>query len=262
MRLAVLGSPIAHSLSPSIHSAAYGVLGLDWRYAAFEQRRETLPAFLDGLDASWRGLSVTAPLKGAAAAWVTTRDELVSLTGACNTVRVDARAGWNTDVAGIVRAFEAAGVAGASRAAILGGGATAVSALVALAHLGADRVAVRMRDVGKGARLETLAERLGVTLEIDTFEAPVTGAELAVSTLPAAADVVPTLDDAPAVILDADYASAASRYAAFGGLVVPGIEMLLHQALAQVRIFVHGDPGVVVEREPEVWSAMRAVVGA
>ena len=63
-RAAVLGSPIAHSLSPSLHRAAYAALGLDdWRYDAVEVDEAGMAGFLAGLDASWRGLSLTMPLK-------------------------------------------------------------------------------------------------------------------------------------------------------------------------------------------------------
>ena len=64
-RCAVLGSPIAHSLSPVLHRAAYAELGLDWSYEAAEVTEAGLPSFLDRLDASWRGLSLTMPLKRA-----------------------------------------------------------------------------------------------------------------------------------------------------------------------------------------------------
>ena len=62
-RLAVLGSPIAHSKSPGLHRAAYRTLGLDWEYSAVEVDGSNLAAFLDSRDESWRGLSLTMPLK-------------------------------------------------------------------------------------------------------------------------------------------------------------------------------------------------------
>ena len=65
-RCAVLGSPIGHSLSPVLHRAAYAALGLDWTYDRVEVTVAELPAFVAGLDASWRGLSLTMPLKAAA----------------------------------------------------------------------------------------------------------------------------------------------------------------------------------------------------
>jgi shikimate dehydrogenase len=62
-RLAVLGSPIAHSQSPALHTAAYAALGLDWQYDAVEVTGATLANFVASRDASWRGLSLTMPLK-------------------------------------------------------------------------------------------------------------------------------------------------------------------------------------------------------
>ena len=65
-RAAVLGSPIAHSLSPVLHRAAYAELGLDdWSYDRFEIDEAGLPGFVGGLDDSWAGLSLTMPLKRA-----------------------------------------------------------------------------------------------------------------------------------------------------------------------------------------------------
>ena len=64
MRCAVLGDPIAHSLSPALHRAGYAAAGLDWEYDAAASGSPTgSPAFLDGLDGGWRGLSLTMPLK-------------------------------------------------------------------------------------------------------------------------------------------------------------------------------------------------------
>ena len=67
MRCAVLGSPIGHSLSPTLHRAAYAELGLDWTYDRFEVTEDRLAGFVAGLDGPWRGLSVTMPLKVAVA---------------------------------------------------------------------------------------------------------------------------------------------------------------------------------------------------
>lgn len=255
-RLAVLGDPIEHSRSPRIHAAAYAVLGLDWAYGRHRLTPEALPGFVDALGTDWRGLSVTAPLKEAAAAWARDVDPLVTRTGAANTLRVDLRAAWNTDVAGIVDAFAEAGVDGVDRGAIVGGGATAVSAVCALAVMGADRVDAWMRTPAKGERLVTLGAELGVDVRLVGPDAPPLVGDVVVSTLPAEADAVPALAG-PRAILDADYASGASRYEGVAPLV-PGLAMLLHQALRQVRIFVHGDPEAPVEREPEVWAAMVA----
>ncbi|SDH11165.1 shikimate dehydrogenase family protein [Agrococcus jejuensis] len=256
MRLAVIGDPIEHSRSPRIHAAAYAVLGLDWAYGRERLTADAVAGFVDGLGPEWRGLSVTAPLKEAAAAWARDVDPLVTRTGAANTLRVDLRAAWNTDVAGIVDAFAEVGVDGVDRGAIVGGGATAVSAVCALAAMGAIRVDAWLRTPAKGERLVTLGAELGVAVHLVGPDAPPLVGDVVVSTLPAEAAAAPALAG-PRAILDADYASGASRYEGVAPLV-PGLAMLLHQALRQVRIFVHGDPETPVDREGEVWAAMVA----
>lgn len=262
MKLAVVGSPIAHSRSPQIHLAAYRTLGLDWTYERIEQQPATLGMFLDGLESPWRGLSVTAPLKEAAAAWCDEIDEVATLAGdVCNTVRVDLRRGWNTDVYGIVETFRDAGVASVERGAIIGGGATAVSSLVALAQLGADVIHLRLRDPAKSAKASALAAQLHVELEVAHLDEPVGRVDAAISTLPAAAEATVRFEEVPAALLDADYAREGGRFAAFP-LVLPGLEMLLHQALAQVRIFVHGDADRSLPDEDAVWRAMRAAIAS
>src|SRR5690348_2105954 len=145
MRAAVLGSPIAHSLSPLLHRAAYRALGLeDWTYDAVEIRSGELGAFLDGLAAEepgpaghWAGLSLTMPLKQEVLPLLATRSPLVETTGAANTVllRDGQRDGHNTDVHGIIAALRGAGVDRVDRAAVIGAGATAASAIVALHEL-------------------------------------------------------------------------------------------------------------------------------
>ncbi|MGB8652666.1 MAG: shikimate dehydrogenase, partial [Mycobacteriales bacterium] len=138
MRAAVLGSPIGHSLSPVLHRAAYAALGLqDWTYDAIEVLPEGLASFLDGLGPEWAGLSLTMPLKQAVLPLLTSASELVGITGAANTVvlRDGERVGHNTDVEGMVAALREAGVASCDRAAVIGAGATAASALAALHEL-------------------------------------------------------------------------------------------------------------------------------
>ncbi|WP_460433356.1 shikimate dehydrogenase family protein, partial [Angustibacter speluncae] len=156
-RAAVLGSPVAHSLSPALHAAAYRSLGLDdWSYEAVEVREADLPAFLDGLDHGWAGLSLTMPLKRAVLPLLDEVSPLAGLLGVVNTVTfgpaVDADAGtdprWtdpglrtrrgdNTDVAGIVEAVREAGTTSpGGQVVLLGAGATALSALAAARELG------------------------------------------------------------------------------------------------------------------------------
>lgn len=278
-RLAVLGSPIAHSRSPVLHAAAYRVLGLDWRYEAVEVTSDALAGFVRELGPDWLGLSLTMPLKQTVLPLLADRDRMATVTGAANTVLVDcshggepALRGFNTDVAGIVRALRAAGVETARYVQILGGGATAASALVAAAELGAERVAVRVRSVERAAPMQPLGKALGLVIEIAPLHGPGRALEvpdLVVSTLPGTATVDPeslfSADiRAGSVLLDVAYQpwpSALSRaWQDAGGRSVPGLAMLVHQALLQVRIFVGGDPFAPLTDEDAVLAAMLASV--
>ncbi len=258
-RLAVLGSPIAHSKSPAIHAAAYRALGLPWSYEAIEQRQTTVAGFLDTRDATWRGFSVTAPLKHHVHEWATTVDAASALTGASNTVLLANRRAWNTDVDGTVAAFVRAGTPQAATGLILGAGATALSTFVALHRLGCTSITIALREQAKAARLVALGEQLNVKVQLVALSDKLPRSDVAVSTLPAHAAVVPSFAEPPAALLDADYADGESRFrATLGARVIPGIEMLLEQALLQVRIFVHGDASAVLSDEPAVAAAMRA----
>ena len=260
-RLAVLGSPITHSKSPSIHAAAYAQLGLPWSYEAIEQSETTVAAFLDARDERWRGCSVTAPLKHEVRRWAASVDEASALTGASNTVLIATRQAWNTDVDGTVSAFRRAGVDDAETGLISGGGATALSSLVSLSRLGVSHVTVALRDPAKAGRLQTLAATLKLALHVVPLTQQLQGADLVMATLPASAPITPTFAVKPVALLDADYANGVSRYAgALGDRVIEGVEMLLEQALLQVRIFVHGDPAVPLASEDAVFAAMRAAL--
>lgn len=267
-RLAVLGSPIAHSKSPALHRAAYRRLGLEWEYIAIEMRGEGLAGFIDGLDAAWRGLSLTMPLKQDVLPLLDDLDELATMTGAANTVLFDdgLRRGFNTDVGGIVRTLGEAGVASVRRGVIVGGGATAASALTAMAELGASQVSVLVRRPGAASDLEGLGRRLGLVAEEGRIDdlAAIDDAELVVSTVPGGTDlgVEPSSGlVARAALLDVAYdpwpSRLGARWLAADGTVAHGLGMLLHQALLQVRIFVHGDPFTALPDEPAVLAVMR-----
>lgn len=267
-RLAVLGSPIAHSKSPILHGAAYRMLGLDWRYERVEMTGEGLGAFLDGLGDEWRGLSLTMPVKHDVMPLLDERHELVRLTGVCNTVLLTSgtRRGFNTDVYGIVQAFRDAGVDSIRHAHVLGGGATASSAIVAAAMLGAARVTLGVRSPQRAIQLTDLGPLLGISVEIEQLGDPVPGSpDAVISTLPNGAEVEVNPDEGlrrNAVLFDVGYepwpTGLAREWQAAGGQVISGLEMLLHQAVMQVRVFVGGDPEVELTDEASVVAAMRA----
>lgn len=264
-RLAVLGSPIGHSRSPQLHLAAYRVLGLPWAYERVEVVDADLAGFLGGLGAEWRGLSLTMPLKRRVAELVPEVDPVAARTRQGNTILLEAgrpvRA-FNTDVHGIVAALGGAGMTSVERGTVLGGGATAESAVVALEQLGAE-VTVAVRDPAKAAPSFPGTRLVGLGSEGD---AAVGASDAVVSTIPPRAEFAVTL---PALaphqtLLDVAYAPwptpLAAAWTDAGGRVVHGLEMLLHQAVHQIRIFVAGDPGIPLPREAEVIKAMRAAV--
>lgn len=270
-RFAALGSPIAHSRSPLLHSAAYGVLGLPWCYDAIEVTSGGLDSFVTGLGGEWGGLSLTMPLKREVLPLLDVADEMVELTGVANTLLLgERRRGFNTDIHGIAQSFREAGVAVTSNARILGGGATAASALVAIAQLGGARVALSLRDTSRAAHLVELGERMGLVVSIESLAAMDSGfpADIVISTLPSGAAAGLEFDSGlmgSAVLLDVAYdpwpSSLATRWSAGDGRVINGLEMLLHQALIQVRIFVAGDPDHELPEETGVIAAMRRSVG-
>lgn len=267
-RLAVLGSPIAHSKSPAIHRAAYRALGLDWTYDAVEVASGELGAFLDGCGGSWRGLSLTMPLKREVVPYLAEQDGVSRLVGAVNTVLFTegGRAGFNTDVFGAERLLRES-VSGTLRhALILGGGATAGSLIVALANCGASEITVSTRSPEKSTGLLALADQLGVALAVGGPDVLPEDLDVVVSTLPGTAPLpreLPAAIRATVPLVDIAYEPWPTPIArhwleAAGGVANNGLGMLLYQALIQVRIFVAGDPERELPGEADVLGAMRS----
>jgi shikimate dehydrogenase len=248
-RAAVLGSPISHSRSPQLHLAAYRALGLaDWSYDRIECSAAELPSLVGGFGPEWVGVSVTMPGKFAALRFADERTPRAELVGSANTlVRTDA--GWradNTDVEGVAGALGSVSDEAPRRAAVLGSGGTAPAAVVALAELGAQDISIVARNPDRAAPLRDLCARLGVDTRWIELGTPLADIGVAVSTLPAevAALHVNTVATVP-VVLDAIYepwpTPLAAAVEAAGGVVVGGLQMLLHQAFAQVEQFT-GQP--------------------
>lgn len=268
-RAYVLGHPIAHSLSPALHRAAYAYLGeANLEYDRRDTLPDDLPAIMHGVrhpkgteDAPYiAGLSVTMPLKTAVIKYCDELSETARVTGAVNTVypRGERVLGDNTDVIGIVNALLHAGLKlnhERDEPAVIGGGATAISALTALHQLGYRRASVYARSLHKLGSVQEAADRLGVqlsTVALAEFPAEQKARRHnpVISTLPARAadDWAPQLAD-PAgasathqpVLLDVAYnpwpSVLASAWEASGGAVVSGLEMLLYQAVEQVLLF-------------------------
>jgi shikimate dehydrogenase len=259
-----MGSPIGHSLSPALHLAAYRSLGLpSWTYIKQEVQEAGLAGALDALGPEWVGVSLTMPLKHAVLPLLDELTELASAVGAVNTVTLGEgrRRGDNTDVYGIVAALRDAGCSSAGQgpdAVLLGGGATAASALAAMQELGNADPVVVVRSPERAGLLMAAAERLGARPRLVTWDraAEVAGsAAVVVSTVPpgAADGLLPAGLRTSGVLLDVVYrpwpTALAAAWTAGGGVAVPGLAMLVHQAAAQVRAWTGRSPDLTAMRE-------------
>ena len=288
---AVLGHPIGHSKSPALHNAAYDVLGANFSYRSIDVEIAALPALLAQVRAegNWYGLSVTMPLKNAA---VDLLDELTPVAralGTVNTIIVTNNVlpnndggsthlrGDNTDVAGIVNALRYAGVGERPRAAILGGGGTAVSAIAALAHMAAREIVVYVRNPAKAAGTLEVAAKLHTEISLEPFvgaDQALASFDVVISTLPPhGADALAQtlagqggeLDGA--LLLDVAYdpwpSALGQAWEARGGTVVAGIEMLLYQGVEQVKLFTAagGYGTLATDKEGDVINVMCDALG-
>jgi shikimate dehydrogenase len=246
-RAAVLGSPIAHSLSPVLHRAAYDALGLtDWSYGRFEIDEATLPDFIEKLGPEWAGLSLTMPLKRAVIPLLDEISETAASVDAVNTVvftEDGRRIGDNTDIPGMVAALREHGIEEVDSAAILGAGATASSALAALARICTGEVVAYVRSEARAAEMRQWGERLDVDVRTadwadarEALKAPLVIATTPAGTTDALAAAVP---ERPATLFDVLYdpwpTDLAARWSMFGGAVVSGLDLLVHQAVLQVE---------------------------
>ncbi|MFF8728650.1 shikimate dehydrogenase [Streptomyces sp. NPDC015171] len=254
-RAAVLGSPIAHSLSPVLHRAGYAALGLTgWSYVGFDVDEAALPGFLDRLGPEWAGLSLTMPLKRAVIPLLDEVSDTAASVDAVNTLvftEDGRRLGDNTDIPGIVAALREHGIEQVDSAAVLGAGATASSALAALARICTGEVVAYVRSEARAAEMRQWGERLD--LEVRTADwadaARALHAPLVIATTPAGATdaLAAAVPERPATLFDVLYepwpTELAARWSMFGGAVVSGLDLLVHQAVLQFEQMTGRVPG-------------------
>lgn len=242
-RCAIVGHPVAHSLSPALYRAVFARFDLPWTYQAVDVAPGGLAGFVAGLDASWRGLSVTAPHKPDALR-LGAADADAALVGGANTVVFGADGAMavaNTDVSGVAAALAARGVGEVASAVVVGAGATARSVLAGLARLGLREVVVQARDAGRAAPVLALARTLGVAASVAPIGAHAP-CDLVVGTLPARAGdgYVAELVDGAAAVFDVVYdpwpTALAQAGLARGVTVVDGLDLLAGQAVRQTRL--------------------------
>ena len=255
---AVIGHPVAHSLSPALHNAGFASLGLDWVYAAFDVAAGGAGQALAAVRSlGLGGLSVTMPHKEDVAADVDVLDPAAAALRSVNTVvplRDGRLAGHSTDGDGFVASMAAAGQPIEGRTVcVLGAGAAARSIVEALARNRAAAVVVLNRSAGPAAVAAALAGRVGrVGSAADVGAADVivnaTSVGMGTRELPL-----------PAALLHGDHVVADIVYhprrtalldaaASVGAETVDGLGMLVHQAAMQQALWTGRTPDVAVMR--------------
>jgi shikimate dehydrogenase len=253
--VALFGAPVAHSLSPQMHNAAFAHLGLNLVYLAFEvgaaaQAAEVMRAV------ALRGASITVPHKEAIVAHLDEVDEVARAIGAVNTVAVEQGRllGCNTDWLGMVQSLEQATALPERRCLVLGAGGAARAAVYALKRRGA-RVLVSNRTEARGLRL---AEAMAC----DFLQWPPWGRnDVEVLINATTVGMWPAHDRSPVpaewlrpgmVVLDLVYRPRKTRLLldaeTRGCRAVSGLEMLLFQGAAQLEIWTGRQAPVEVMR--------------
>ncbi|MEU3064420.1 shikimate dehydrogenase [Streptomyces subrutilus] len=270
IRAAVLGSPIEHSLSPVLHRAAYRELGLDdWTYDRFEIDEAALPGFVAGLGPEWAGLSLTMPLKRAVIPLLDAVSDTAASVEAVNTVVLTPdgrRLGDNTDVPGIVAALHERGIDEVPSAAVLGAGATASSALAALARICTGEVTAYVRSSARADEMREWGRRLGVDVRTADWSAAAAAltAPLVIATTPAGAtdELAGAVPEAPGTLFDVLYdpwpTALAAAWTARDGALVGGLDLLVHQAVLQVEQMTGRPTGPLAAMRAAGEAALRA----
>ena len=263
--LGVLGSPIAHSLSPTIQLAAFHELGLDWSYEAIEVREGELESFVRSCDSTWQGVSLTMPLKAEAISACDEVDLLALQVNAANTITWTASKthAHNTDVLGFFNALELHEAIMIESVTILGGGATARAAVAAVSKFAAN-ITVYVRNP---SREESLFQAKGdghSTLQIARWDQVQAGLKepLVISTTPrGVTDVFAHLvPQTPGILFESLYApwptALVSQWERNGGRVLSGLDLLVEQGIEQLKLF---DPKMDL---PDVSKIRRVMLDA
>lgn len=229
-RFALIGHPVAGSLSPRLFSAAY-----DGRYPYDLVDDPSFEVCWERFLSHYDGINVTAPFKMDAFREVDVRSETALLSGAVNLVVREngLLRGYNTDVDGVVRSVRECGIP-VSRALVVGAGGAGRAAVTAARILGCE-VIVANRTFAKA---ETLAKATGA-LAIPLPEIASAGADLVLYTLPAALPEMPDWHDA--VVLEANYKTPCLPGRPCR-LYLSGHRWLLHQAVAGYALFTGEEP--------------------
>jgi shikimate dehydrogenase len=258
--VAIIGNPVFHTMSPSMHNAGYQHLGLPFTYVPFEVEPRSLGDALAGAKAlGIRGLSVTIPFKESVIPYLDEVDPLAARIGAVNTIVIDSgrMKGFNTDVQGVVVPLERRRNLDQSRIAIMGSGGAARAAAFALREKGAI-VTICARNLTTSGKLVSDIDGLRF-LELSSLVS-LCDYDIVVNATPAGMNndtpFLPTLLSAEQIVFDMVYKPRRTillqHIESLGGIGIEGVEMLLHQGMAQFKLFTGVDA-------PE--QSMRAALG-
>ena len=241
IKAAVLGSPIGHSLSPTLHNCAYGVLGWDWEYTAIEVKGGDLAKFIEANRKTFRGLSLTMPLKEEALLVADSLDPLVKRINAANTLIFEENevSAYSTDVSGFVQALAKAEVSIPNEISILGGGATARSAIAAVDGRGRT-ITVYSRSASRGAQL--INSSISATVVVKDWAEAQSGlsANLVIATTPKGATdhLIPTASNG--TLFESLYSpwptKLLAKWQGVGGKYLDGLDLLVEQGIGQIEL--------------------------
>ena len=241
IKAAVLGSPIGHSLSPTLHNCAYGVLGWDWEYTAIEVKGGDLAKFIEANRKTFRGLSLTMPLKEEALLVADSLDPLVKRINAANTLIFEENevSAYSTDVSGFVQALDKAEVSVPNEITILGGGATARSAIAAVDGRGRT-ITVYSRSASRGAQL--INSSISATVVVKDWAEAQSGlsANLVIATTPTGATdhLIPTASNG--TLFESLYSpwptKLLAKWQGVGGKYLDGLDLLVEQGIGQIEL--------------------------
>ena len=264
--LTIIGDPVAHSLSPAMHNAAYRALGIDAVYVALRVPVASLSTVLNALAATGGAGNVTVPHKEAVERCVARKTDVCTRAGACNTFWIEngALVGDNTDVAGVRAALAALGGTGVGRRwLVIGTGGSARAVAVAAAEEGA-ALWVRSRHPDRARNFAAWATQLGVRAEAAHGPSEVDTAINATPLGLAEGDPLP-IDPkdlrGARMALDLVYARGGTRWVrtlqAKGVTACDGREVLVRQGAAAFTRFFPGTPAPVEVMRAAVERALR-----
>lgn len=264
----VIGNPIGHSKSPIIHNFIFQKIGVDGVYIAFEVKDlKTFFSFVRDVDI--KGISITIPHKVESMKFVDKVDDFAIRIGAINTIKNTNGylEGYNTDIEGVIKAFETRGIKSLKGKSILviGTGGVARSSIWAFIKMNTDSIIVAGRNQEKVTSLVNEVKRYFQNIEgitIDKIPSVISNISVIANCTPLG--MTPNIEDTPInislinnnhIVFDTIYTPVETKLIKSAqnsnAKVIYGIDMFVFQALEQQKIWLNN---------PEVYSLKDAVI--